>query len=281
MAFPISNTPQPSAPPVPVSNYGSVPNNNITMHRMEEPYHHHEDTCCCPCLCCCTTICKVETYKLLFYQILNLILGSFASSLLPVLVIIGVLTTPLCGVGLVILQGVLYLLQILSILEAHIYNFMASPSDQILLHMTFPEASHIRTGWQFSSGLGAWTCESCKAVFYFAFIKYPIFCFSASLSIGLWSLSIICILAPFAPDAACLVHTDTDICYQADMITRLCISVMGFFLLYLSTKIMRMCTNISMKITRFCLCGYYTTIVQTYISQPHSYEVVVGHISIV
>ena len=67
-------------------------------------------------------------------------------------------------------DGVLYLLQILSILEAHIYNFMASPSDQILLHMTFPEASHIRTGWQFSSGLGAWTCESCKAVFYFAFI---------------------------------------------------------------------------------------------------------------
>ncbi|KAF0694141.1 Aste57867_14960 [Aphanomyces stellatus] len=114
---------------------------------------------------------RCSTYLLLWFHVLNLLISSWDFAVVLILVILGLALLPLCCLGLVFLQLLLYALDAFAHIDARLYNFSTSRHDQITLRLN----PHVRpaalSGKFLSHNLSTFSCDSFAAAIYFLFVK--------------------------------------------------------------------------------------------------------------
>ncbi|RHZ25423.1 hypothetical protein DYB37_009505 [Aphanomyces astaci] len=124
-----------------------------------------------------------HTYLLILYFAFNLVFATIAFVSVIVLSSVGVGLVPVCCLGLVVLQGLLYVVHLLAHIDARLYNCTAQAHERIVVSFDVPrEGLYHLSGHRISPDLSNFSKESLCAVFYFLFIKFPLSLLSAILA---------------------------------------------------------------------------------------------------
>ncbi|CAK4623383.1 hypothetical protein AeMF1_004902 [Aphanomyces euteiches] len=144
---------------------------------------------------------RPTTYLLIVYFLVNLVFAVISFAVVVALASIGIGLIPLCCIGLVILQLLLYTVYFLAHCDAFLYNCTAPQAEQITVSFDIPrEGPYHYSGHRVSPNLAIFSKESVVAVFYFVFVKFPVAIISSAISLTLLASAIIVLLFPLYQD---------------------------------------------------------------------------------
>ncbi|OQR90417.1 hypothetical protein THRCLA_09353 [Thraustotheca clavata] len=145
---------------------------------------------------------QLSTILLVVFYVLNIAFAIIAAATLIAGTAIGVGLLPLCCLGVLVLQGLLYVMQSLAKFDISLYNCIAPRGDRILdtFHMPRQGAFHF-SGYRLSPAVvELFSQESFLAIFYFILVKLPMSVISSVSSLALLTFCGFCFAFPFQYD---------------------------------------------------------------------------------
>ena len=182
-----------------------------------------------------------KVYREMLYHLINSLFGGAVSPLLFVVALLGLVTIPLCGFGMIMLEVNALLIRVFAVVDVALYNYIAPKEDRVdipneyLLNSPSPATVNLRIS---KSLRKPFSKQTWLAILYFSIIKYPLGLISSAMITSIW----------FGGIAAILSFDISQI-------------FAGFLLLWIAKSISRYFTEFSMYLTRTCLCEHLPTIV--------------------
>ncbi|KDO25503.1 hypothetical protein SPRG_20629 [Saprolegnia parasitica CBS 223.65] len=217
---------------------------------------------------------QLVTVLLVPYHAFNLLFAVAAAVAVVAGTALGLGLLPLCCFGVLVLQGVLYLMLSLAKVDVSLYNCVAPRGDRILDTFHMPRQGPFRfAGQRLSPGLTQlFSQESFLGMFYFVLVKCPLTLLASVSSLGLLAVVSACFAFPFHYDffvdhkdllALRFKHgtlrthgvIETFPLAESDWPQ---VAVFGVVLLYLTCVWMHVCAMALRATTKAFLCEYFT-----------------------
>ncbi|KAF0694142.1 Aste57867_14961 [Aphanomyces stellatus] len=228
---------------------------------------------------------RPTTYLLLVSTVINLAFSTIAFALVVALGSVGAGLLPLCCLGLLVWQLLLYVIHFLAHIDARLYNCTAPAVDQITVNFDVPrQGLYHYSGFRISPDLSNFSKESLLAVFYFVAVKFPLAVLSSISTLVVLATSLVLLTFPLYRDEYVHhqglfkhMHSDDDghftINVNGHAIETLepsQVVVVGVILLYLTIGLLHLFGRLTRWATKFFTCEYFATsgVVHLYSTLP-------------
>ncbi|CAK4623390.1 unnamed protein product [Aphanomyces euteiches] len=138
---------------------------------------------------------RPTTYLLIVYFLVNLVFAVISFAVVVALASIGVGLIPLCCIGLVVFQLLLFAVYFMALCDVFLYNCTAPQNEQITVRILRQRPYHY-SGHGLSPNFDIFSKESVVAVLYFIVVKFPMAIILSAISLTLLASAILFLSFP-------------------------------------------------------------------------------------
>ncbi|ETV93781.1 hypothetical protein H310_12345 [Aphanomyces invadans] len=210
-----------------------------------------------------------HTYLLIVYFAFNVVFATIAFAAVVFLGALGVGLIPLCCLGLVILQILLYVVHVLAHVDARLYNCTAPAQDSIVVSFDVPrEGLYHMSGHRISPDLTNFSKESLCAILYFVVVKFPLSLLTTALAYVPLSIAVGLVCYPLYMDDllarqgvfAKFPATDIRLANQPiEQVPPSQVILVGVVLLYIAIGLLHLFASLLRWATKFFTCEFFAT----------------------